>query len=56
MPIFHPSYLLRNASRAQGSPKWHTWQDLQEVRRVLDGLEGERSGSSAPCSPVQQQL
>jgi uracil-DNA glycosylase len=40
MPIFHPSYLLRNASRQQGSPKWHTWQDLLEVRRVLDGLEG----------------
>jgi len=56
MPIFHPSYLLRNASRAQGSPTWHTWQDLQKVRRVLDGLEGERSGSSAPCSPVQQPL
>ena len=56
MPIFHPSYLLRNASRAQGSPTWHTWQDLQKVRRVLDGLESERSGSSAPCSPVQQPL
>ena len=40
MPIFHPSYLLRNASRQQGSPKWHTWQHLLEVRRVLDGLEG----------------
>ncbi len=37
MPIFHPSYLLRNASREPGSPKWHTWQDLQEVRRRLDG-------------------
>ncbi|MFZ9753967.1 MAG: uracil-DNA glycosylase [Cyanobium sp.] len=38
MPIFHPSYLLRNASKEQGSPKWHTWQDLKEVRRRLDGL------------------
>ena len=36
MPVFHPSYLLRNPSRQQGSPKWHTWQDLQEVRRRLD--------------------
>lgn len=35
MPIFHPSYLLRNASREQGSPKWHTWQDLKEVKRRL---------------------
>jgi DNA polymerase len=38
MPIFHPSYLLRNASKAQGSPKWHTWQDLKELRRRLDAL------------------
>lgn len=37
MPIFHPSYLLRNASREVGSPKWLTWQDLREVRRLLDG-------------------
>ena len=38
MPIFHPSYLLRNASREPGSPKWHTWQDLKELRRHLDSL------------------
>lgn len=38
MPILHPSYLLRNPSREQGSPKWHTWQDLKEVKRRL--LEG----------------
>jgi uracil-DNA glycosylase family 4 len=36
MPVFHPSYLLRNPSLQPGSPKWHTWQDLQEVRRRLD--------------------
>ena len=36
MPILHPSYLLRNPSREQGSPKWHTWQDLKEVKRRLD--------------------
>jgi DNA polymerase len=41
MPIFHPSYLLRNASREPGSPKWHTWQDLKELRRRLDSLGGE---------------
>ena len=40
MPIFHPSYLLRNASREPGSPKWHTWQDLKELRRHLDSLAG----------------
>ncbi|MFM7641015.1 MAG: uracil-DNA glycosylase [Cyanobium sp.] len=38
LPIFHPSYLLRNASREPGSPKWHTWQDLKELRRRLDEL------------------
>ena len=36
LPIFHPSYLLRNPSREQGSPKWLTWHDLQDVRRRLD--------------------
>ena len=46
MPIFHPSYLLRNASRQQGSPRWHTWHDLQEVRRTLDGLTGDQAGTT----------
>jgi DNA polymerase len=44
MPIFHPSYLLRNPSRQQGSPKWLTWQDLQDVRRRLDQLATEAAG------------
>lgn len=38
MPIFHPSYLLRNQSRQPGSPKSLMWQDIQEVRRVYDLL------------------
>ena len=38
MPIFHPSYLLRNPSRNPGSPKAQMWQDIQEVRRKLDEL------------------
>ena len=38
MPIFHPSYLLRNQSREKGSPKWLMWQDIQEIRRVYDTL------------------
>lgn len=38
MPIFHPSYLLRNPSREQGSPKWLMWQDIQEVRRKFDEI------------------
>ncbi len=36
MPLFHPSYLLRNASKEQGSPKWLTWKDMQEVKAALD--------------------
>lgn len=38
MAIFHPSYLLRNASSDYGTPKWLTWQDIQEVKRVYDTL------------------
>lgn len=46
MPMFHPAYLLRVDSREPGSPKWLTWQDIQEVRRVLDGGEpGYRGGA-----------
>lgn len=38
MPIFHPAYLLRNASRDKGSPKWLMWQDIQTVRAKLDEI------------------
>ena len=38
MPIFHPSYLLRNDSTEKGSPKWLMWQDIKEVKRVYDEL------------------
>jgi len=38
MPIFHPSYLLRNESKEPGSPKWLMWQDIQEVRKSMDVL------------------
>ena len=36
MPWFHPSYLLRNASKEKGAPKWQTWKDAQEVKAALD--------------------
>lgn len=39
MPIFHPSYLLRNPSKEKGSPKWLMWQDIKEVRKVYDQLQ-----------------
>ena len=35
-PMFHPSYLLRNPSRAKGSPKYQTWEDIRKVRKWLD--------------------
>lgn len=38
MPIFHPSYLLRNDSREKGSPKWLTWQDIKEIKSEYDKL------------------
>jgi len=40
-PMFHPSYLLRNASKAPGSPKFLTWKDIQEVRRLYDTYREE---------------
>ena len=41
MPIFHPSYLLRNQSREPGSPKSLMWEDIREVRRKYDELVGK---------------
>lgn len=38
MPIFHPSYLLRNQSREIGSPKSLMWNDIREIRRKFDEL------------------
>jgi len=35
-PIFHPAYLLRNPQKTKGSPKWQTWQDMQEVKNALE--------------------
>ena len=39
MPIYHPSYLLRNDSREKGSPKWQMWQDIKEIKRVYDQMD-----------------
>lgn len=38
MPIFHPSYLLRNPARHSGSPKALMWEDIQEIRKKFDEL------------------
>jgi DNA polymerase len=39
MPIFHPSYLLRNESKEPGSPKWLMWQDIKLVKQKLLALD-----------------
>jgi len=39
MPIFHPSYLLRNPSKEVGKPKWLTWRDLKLVKTELEALK-----------------
>lgn len=41
MPVFHPSYLLRNDTKQVGSPKWLMWQDIKEVRKQLDLLNAK---------------
>lgn len=39
MPIFHPSYLLRNPIARPGSPKALMWEDIQNIRKAYDALE-----------------
>ena len=41
MPIFHPSYLLRNPVREPGSPKALMWDDIKNVRKKFDQLVGK---------------
>lgn len=41
MPIYHPSYLLRNPSKEPGSPKAQMWDDIREVRKKYDELIGK---------------
>lgn len=36
MPIFHPSFLLRNPSKETGKPKWLTLQDILEIKRMAN--------------------
>ena len=43
MPMFHPSYLLRNDSRQKGSPKDLTWQDVQKLKARLDVIRKENA-------------
>jgi DNA polymerase len=44
MPLYHPAYLLRNPSREKGSPKWQMWEDMKELKRMLDSLGAKPGG------------
>jgi DNA polymerase len=37
-PMFHPSYLLRHEETTPGSPKELTWQDIRELKRMLEQI------------------
>lgn len=38
MPIFHPSYLLRNSSIKEGTPKWFMLEDIKKIKEVYSLL------------------
>ena len=42
LPMFHPAYLLRNAVRTTGGPKWLTWQDIKAVKEKLGQLPDKK--------------
>jgi uracil-DNA glycosylase len=42
LPMFHPAYLLRNAVRTVGGPKWLTWQDIKAVKEKLEQLPDKK--------------
>ena len=44
MPVFHPSYLLRNPARTPGSPKALMWEDIRAARKKYDSLGLGRPG------------
>jgi len=44
-PMYHPSYLLRNQSRAVGSPKDLTWRDIREVKKRWDEVREEEDSA-----------
>lgn len=36
MPLYHPSYLLRNPSKEPGSPKHQMWTDIKNLKKAFD--------------------
>ena len=49
MPLLHPAYLLRHASEAEDSPRWHTRADLAGVRSRLN------AATAAPGAATEAQ-
>ena len=45
-PMYHPSYLLRNEARHEGSPKWQTWQDIKALEQIVKDKAGESKGDT----------
>ena len=43
MPIFHPSYLLRNPIARPGSPKALMWEDIKEIKRRYEEILSSKS-------------
>jgi len=39
MPIFHPSYLLRNSSVKENSPKWFMLEDIKKIKEAYELLD-----------------
>jgi len=39
IPIYHPSYLLRNPSKEPGSPKHQMWEDMKKIKELYEKLE-----------------
>jgi uracil-DNA glycosylase family 4 len=48
-PMYHPSYLLRNQSRAAGSPKDLTWKDIREIKKRWDEVRNEEESRDEPA-------
>ena len=38
--MYHPSYLIRSASREKGSPNWQMWQDIRALKAKYDKIVG----------------
>ena len=45
MHMYHPSYLLRYSSRAEGSPKHQTWLDVQTLKKAIETKEADLKSS-----------